>query len=106
MVVGCVLSVLALFPPRSSIAEESSAGTRTLKIGLITSITGPIAPTLKALADAAKPAQDLMNQRGRITIKGQKHLIEIIAEDDQSSPPGGVAAANKLLQAGILSRTE
>ena len=106
MVVGCVLSVLALFPPRSSIAEESSAGTRTLKIGLITSITGPIAPALKALADAAKPAQDLMNQRGRITIKGQKHLIEIIAEDDQSSPPGGVAAANKLLQAGILSRTE
>jgi branched-chain amino acid transport system substrate-binding protein len=96
-----VLSMLVLFPLANSFAKEAAAEAKTLKIGLITSITGPIAPALKALADAAKPAQDLMNQRGGITIKGQKYLIEIIAEDDQSSPPGGVAAANKLMQAGV-----
>ena len=101
MAVSCVLSILGLFPLASSFAKEPAAKAKTLKIGLITSITGPLAPALKALADAAKPAQDLMNQRGGITVKGQKYLIEIVAEDDQSSPPGGIAAANKLMQAGV-----
>jgi branched-chain amino acid transport system substrate-binding protein len=96
--VSCILSLSALFPLVSCFAEESA---KTLKIGLITSITGPLAPALKSLGDAAKPAQDLMNQRGGITVHGQKYLIEMIAEDDQSSPPGGVAAANKLMQAGV-----
>ncbi|MGA2109754.1 MAG: ABC transporter substrate-binding protein [Syntrophorhabdales bacterium] len=99
--VSCALSVVVLFPLASSFAKEPAGEAKTLKIGVITSITGPIAPALKALADAAKPAQDLMNQRGGITIKGQKYLIELVVEDDQSSPPGGIGAANKLIQAGV-----
>jgi branched-chain amino acid transport system substrate-binding protein len=102
LVVSCMVLILAaLFPLARSFAKEPAAEVRTLKIGLITSITGPLAPTLKALHDAAKPAEDLMNQRGGITLKGQKYLIEIVTEDDQSSPPGGIAAANKLMQAGV-----
>lgn len=81
--------------------KRAAAQTNTLKIGLITSVTGPLAPAMKSIADATKPAQDLMNQRGGVTIKGQKYLIEMVAEDDQSSPPGGIAAANKLMQGGI-----
>jgi branched-chain amino acid transport system substrate-binding protein len=42
-----------------------------------------------------------MNQRGGITIKGQKYQIEIITADDQSSPAGAVAAANRLLQEDV-----
>jgi branched-chain amino acid transport system substrate-binding protein len=60
-----------------------------------------MAPAFKSELDAAKPAADLVNQRGGITVKGQKHLIEIVTGDDQSSPPGAVSAANKLLQDGI-----
>jgi branched-chain amino acid transport system substrate-binding protein len=101
VVVSCTLLLSALFPLASSFAKEPAAEAKTLNIGLITSITGPLAPTLKALADAVKPAQDLMNQRGGVTVKGQKYLMKIIAEDDQSSPPGGVAAANKLIQGGV-----
>ena len=72
-----------LLPIANPCARQAAAETNTLKIGLITSVTGPLAPAMKSIADAAKPAQDLMNQRGGITIKGQKYLIEVDAEDDQ-----------------------
>jgi branched-chain amino acid transport system substrate-binding protein len=73
----------------------------TIKIGMITSLTGPMAPPFKDLADAAKPTADLINRRGGITIKGTKYLIEIVSEDDQSSPPGAVVAMNRLIQRGV-----
>jgi branched-chain amino acid transport system substrate-binding protein len=83
----------------SSVCAQTPS--KTLKIGLISSVTGPMAPAFKSELDAAKPTADLMNQRGGITVKGQKYRIEIVTEDDQSSPPGAIAAANKLMQQGI-----
>lgn len=100
VLISCVLLMFLLSIATPSV-KRAAAQTNTLKIGLITSVTGPLAPAMKSIADATKPAQDLMNQRGGVTIKGQKYLIEMVAEDDQSSPPGGIAAANKLMQGGI-----
>jgi branched-chain amino acid transport system substrate-binding protein len=77
------------------------AQTRTLKIGLVNSVTGPMAPGFRSVVEAAKPAQDLINARGGITVKGQKFLVEIETVDDQSTPAGAVAATNKLLQSGV-----
>jgi hypothetical protein len=81
--------------------EVAQAQTKTLKIGLLSSVTGPLAPAFKANVEGAKPTADLLNQRGRVTVKGQKYNIEIVTEDDQSSPPGAVAGMNKLLQEGV-----
>ena len=100
-VVSCLLLLLVLFLLLSSFVTESSAQAKTLKIGLITSVTGPMAPAFKPMYDAVKPTEDLMNQRGGVTVAGQKYNIQIIAEDDQSSPPGAIAAANRLVQQGI-----
>ena len=100
-VVSCSLLLFALSSFSSSFAKEPTAQAKTLKIGLIASLTGPMAPAFKDLADAAKPVADLMNQRGGVTIKGQQYRFEIVTEDDQSSPPGAVAAVNRLIQAGI-----
>jgi branched-chain amino acid transport system substrate-binding protein len=97
----CLLVILALFSLSNFLVQEAAAQAKTLKIGLISSMTGPMAAAFKNIIDAAKPAEDLMNKRGGITIKGQKYLIEIVTEDDQSSPPGAVAAASKLIQGGI-----
>jgi branched-chain amino acid transport system substrate-binding protein len=94
---SCVLLMFVLFPFATSFAAEANI----LKFGLITSATGPMAPAFRSLYDAAKPAEDLFNQRGGITVKGQKYEIRIITEDDQSSPPGGIAAVNRLMQEGI-----
>ena len=85
-------------PPPST---STSSPPQTLKIGVITSITGPVAPGLKSEYDAAKPTEDLLNQMGGITLNGQKYNIEIVVQDDKSSPPDGVAAANKLVQDGV-----
>jgi len=79
----------------------SEAAESMVKIGMITSLTGPMAPAFKDLADAAKPTADLLNKRGGITIQGKKYLNEIVTEDDQSSPPGAVAATNRLIQQGV-----
>jgi branched-chain amino acid transport system substrate-binding protein len=73
----------------------------SIKIGMIASLTGPMAPPFKDLADAAKPTADLINARGGVTVEGKKYHIEIVTEDDQSSPPGAVAAMNRLIQQGV-----
>jgi len=90
------LTALLLVPLASSQAAEP-----TVKIGMITSLTGPMAPAFKDLADAGKPTADLLNKRGGVTIQGKKYLIEIVAEDDQSSPPGAITAINRLIQQGV-----
>jgi branched-chain amino acid transport system substrate-binding protein len=90
----CALFILVLFPLASSFAAEPNV----LKLGLITSATGQMAPAFKSLLNAAKPAEDLFNQRGGVTIKGQKYQIKIVTQDDQSSPPGGIGAINRLMQ--------
>jgi branched-chain amino acid transport system substrate-binding protein len=100
-VVPILMLFLALFLFSSSFVKEATAQPQTLKVGLITSVTGPMAPAFKPMFDAVKPTEDLINQRGGVTVKGQKYSIKIIAEDDQSSPPGAIAAVNKLIQQGI-----
>jgi len=97
----CLVVIIALFLLSTIFAKEAAAQAKTLKIGLITSVTGPMAPAFKPMFDAVKPTEDLINQRGGITVGGQKYNIQIIAEDDQSSPPGAIAATNRLIQAGI-----
>jgi len=87
---ACVLGILGMFSVLA-FSMSASAQTKTLKIGLITSMTGPMAPGFREIVEAAKPAQDLMNQRGGVTVKGEKYTIEILTTDDQSSPSGAVA---------------
>ncbi len=94
-----VLCSLVLFV--TSFVAQASAETKTLKVGLITSVTGPMAPAFKPMYDAVKPTEELINARGGITVGGQKYDIKILAEDDQSSPPGAIAAANRLIQQGV-----
>jgi ABC-type branched-subunit amino acid transport system substrate-binding protein len=102
LVFAIVFLLLALVSiPLMSACKSTPAPAQTLKIGAVTSVTGPFAPGLKAVFDAAKPAADVFNQRGGITVNGQQYNIEIVVEDDKSSPPDAVAAANKLIQAGI-----
>jgi ABC-type branched-subunit amino acid transport system substrate-binding protein len=103
LVLGFIILVLlaVVLLPLMSACTQEPAEAKTLKIGLVTSVTGPLAPGLKAMFDAAKPTQELMNQKGGITVNGQQYLIEIVVEDDKSSPPDAVAAANKLIQAGV-----
>ena len=93
--------LLLLFSPLVSSCTTSPEASKTLKIGLITSVTGPMAAGFQPVYDGAKPAAEIINKNGGITVGGQKYNIEILVEDDQSTPPGAISAANRLLQQDI-----
>ncbi len=95
--VFCFFLVLVLIYGLNCTSKEADV----LKIGLVTSVTGPMAPAFKPMFEAVKATEDLLNQRGGVKVNGQKYSIKIIAEDDQSSPPGAIAAANRIVQQGI-----
>jgi branched-chain amino acid transport system substrate-binding protein len=98
---SCVLLLFVSFPFSGAFGEKPADQKETLKIGAIVSLTGPFGAALKDVADAAEPIAGVLNKRGGVTVKGQKYLVEIVTADDQSSPPGAVAAYNKLLQEKI-----
>lgn len=93
-----LLLIAALF---TSSCSTEQAESKTLKLGLITSITGPTSGPLKSFYDAVGPTNELFNNMGGITVNGEQYQIEIIAADDQSTPQGAVTAAIKLLQDNI-----
>ncbi len=75
----------------------SPGATKTLPIGALFSLTGPASPTIKQGRDGAVVAAEWLNEKGGITIKGERYRIEVVAEDDKSTPDGAVAATNKLV---------
>lgn len=91
----CFIFIAALLPVMSPAA--SPAATKTLTIGALFSLTGPASPTIKLGRDGAIGAAEWINEKGGITIKGERYRIEVVAEDDKSTPDGAVAATNKLV---------
>lgn len=75
----------------------SPPGAKTLMVGALFSLTGPAAPAVKEARDGAIFAAEWINGKGGITIRGQRYVIEVVAEDDKSSPDAAVAATNKLV---------
>lgn len=100
-IVLCLLSSFAVLFFCDSFVKEAAADDNILKIGLITSMTGPLAPPMSVMVEAMKPVEELMEMRGGISVNGQRYAIRIIAEDDQSTPVGAIAAANRLIQGGV-----
>jgi branched-chain amino acid transport system substrate-binding protein len=70
---------------------------KTIKIGYPLALTGFYSEADILHAQGAKIFQDWINQRGGITIKGEKYHIEIICEDIRGTNDGSVAAAQKLV---------
>jgi branched-chain amino acid transport system substrate-binding protein len=95
-----LLSVVSMLSMGACSSDDKNS-TKTLKIGVITSMSGDLSGPLKGMADAIKATQDLYNNKGGITVGGQKYTLELTAYDDQSTAAGAVAAANKLVQDGV-----
>ena len=90
-----------LFLTMNFYVQAETTQSKTLKIGVISSLTGVMSAGYKDISESVKPTEKFLNQKGGITINGQPYRIELVLFDDQSSPPGAVAAANKLAQEGI-----
>jgi branched-chain amino acid transport system substrate-binding protein len=76
----------------------ASQGAKTIKIGIIYGITGPDSPHQIMERDAALLAIEYVNEKGGVTINGEKYLFEGDVADNKGTPPGSIDAATKLVQ--------
>lgn len=93
-----VVMMIGIFLLSSFPMMSMAAGSATLKIGIIDSLTGPMAPIEKASNEGALLAVDYINSKGGITVKGINYKIDLIGEDGKSSPDGIAAACTKLVE--------
>jgi len=80
----------------SGCTQTSKEG-KVLKVGVIWGLTGPSSQSQLAWRDAVLLCADYINQKGGVTVKGEKYRIQCVVEDNKNSPPGSVSAATKLV---------
>jgi branched-chain amino acid transport system substrate-binding protein len=81
-------AVWLIFGQKNSVSPE-----KTIKIGGVYSLTGPLAGLGEQFKDGAVFAVDIVNKQGGINGKE----IALLVEDNQSTPQGAVLSLNKLL---------
>ena len=74
---------------------------KTYTIGLIHSMSGVMAASFNAVTEAMPLVEELLNSRGGFTVDGQQYNIKLVVEDDMSTTDGAIAAAKKLMGAGV-----
>lgn len=78
-------------------APLAEAASETLKVGVITPMSGPGAPWGIALFRGVEMAAEDINAAGGIKVGGKSYKVELIPGDDKYSGKGGVDAAMKLV---------
>jgi len=71
------------------------AAPKTLRIGFTCSLTGFSTEMERIHEQGAEIAKDWINEKGGVTIKGEKYLVELAVEDNKSFTDGAVAAVEK-----------
>jgi len=87
--------------PGTDSTAPAATKEEVLKIGAISSATGDMATAFKAMYDAVKPTEELLNEEGGLTIGDTHYTIKLTFYDDQSTTAGGVTAINKLIGDGV-----
>jgi len=78
-------------------AAKATDSVKTILIGDIENLTGASSDQLKTVADGVDLAKDYINEKGGVTINGQKYLIEVILQDNKMSAESATAAATSLI---------
>ena len=81
----------------STSSSSANASGGTIKIGVITTLTGPIAPGVAGTLDGAKVAADVINSQGGVL--GKK--IQVLSADDGFDAATGVAAMRQMSGNGV-----
>lgn len=93
---GSTTTTAAVTPGAPTSAADTTATTgatgEPIRIGVVTSLTGPLAATGSQVATGVKYAAKEWNEK-----EGVKRQVEVLVEDDQSTPNGAVNAFNALL---------
>lgn len=94
LICGLTLGICAKDAPAASPTAEG----KTLKIGVLSNLTGPISTAAIPHTRTTQLAVDWINSKGGITIKGQKYLIELVVEDIKETVDTAMTAATKLVE--------
>jgi ABC-type branched-subunit amino acid transport system substrate-binding protein len=78
--------------------QESPKDVKTLQFGWLGSQTGWCSGLDVLNWQGAQLARDMVNERGGLTIKGQKYKLELLFEDCKCTTDGTVNSATKLVQ--------
>ena len=84
-------------PAPAPAPTPAPAPAKTLKIGALLSVSGWYSNTDAEEEVDLKIVAQMINDKGGLTIQGQKYNIELVIEDGKSSLDGVTAAANKLV---------
>ena len=79
------------------IKDSQAAPAKKLTIGMIACLTGFFSVNDVPGAHEAQMTADMINEKGGITVKGQKYEVEVVIEDAKSTLDGVTAAANRLV---------
>lgn len=74
----------------------------TIKIGVAQPLSGSIAELGQDMLDGATMAVEEINRKG-FTVDGKPVKLEIVAVDDKGDPAAGKAAAQQLVDAGVVA---
>src|SRR6185503_16348944 len=85
-----LLVVLSLFGAAPAWAQQ------TIKIGLVTALSGQSARAGEAITRGLQVAIDEINAKGGLRVGNQSHKLELLRRDDESIPAKGVIAAREL----------
>lgn len=96
---ACAKTTPVSSTPASPTTPVSStpAPPKTLRIGVIDTLTGPGSETLVNTVQGFKTSATWINDKGGIVINGDKYLIELVSEDAGTTPDAVVAGTNKLV---------
>src|SRR3954464_12632406 len=85
--------MIRLFVALSLLAAAPAWAQQTIKIGLVTALSGQSARAGEAITRGVQVAIDEINAKGGVL--GKK--LELVRRDDETTPPKGVIAARELV---------
>ena len=98
LISGLIFSGCAKPAPAPAPAPTPApAPPKTLKIGVILQLTGWYSAVDANDEGDCKIVAQMINDRGILTIQGQKYNVELVEEDGKSTVDGNTTAANKLV---------
>ena len=93
------LSTGLLVAGLSSDSSSAGASTAPIKIGLVTTLSGPIAPTFADAVAGAQARIGLQNAEGGVN----GHKLELITADDGGTPTTALTAIQSLASKGVTA---
>ncbi len=95
--IGLVLIVTASLLPSHAFAQQKASQPKTLKIGYLLALSGWYSVFDVTEERYLKAAAQMINERGGVTVQGQKYNIELVGQDGKSTLDGFTAGATKLV---------